>query len=49
MFHQRTRFRFKKRLHGELLQRVVGDVQHDFHGSLFLRGIPGTGAGFVVG
>ena len=32
----RLRFRFRKCLHGVLLQGVFGDVLHDFHGTLFL-------------
>jgi len=36
---QRTRFRFGKSLHGEAFQRVIGDVMHEFHGSLFRCGI----------
>jgi hypothetical protein len=30
-------FRTGKRLHGISLKRVIGDVRHDFHGTLFLR------------
>jgi hypothetical protein len=33
---QRTHFRFGESLHGISLQRITGDVLHDFNGSLFL-------------
>jgi hypothetical protein len=37
MLFQRSSFRLGERLHGVFFQRVIGDVLHDFHGSLFRR------------
>ena len=42
MLLQRPGFRARKGLCGESLQCVIGNVLHDFHGSLFLRGIGGS-------
>ena len=43
VFFQRPGFRVGKGQHGVLLQRVIGDVLHDFHGTLFLEEIGWAG------
>ena len=43
VFFQRPGFRVGKGQHGVLLQRIIGDVLHDFDGSLFLGEIEWAG------